>query len=544
MSLLDYKWLPVRRSATSERDWITPAQLSDPDIAAFDAPRPDFNGALLQFAIGLLQTTTPVDTSREWAERFREPPDEEELQRWFDSVAPALDLDGDAARFMQDRTLTMDDGAVNEIAALLIEAPGGKTLRDNGDHFIKRGQVAGMCPHCVATALLTLQINAPSGGAGHRTGLRGGGPLTTLVVCQPTRSLWHDLWVNVQERSRFLEAGGDPEKTEPCHTFPWMSEQTRLQKEGGALAPVDAHPAHVFWAMPRRIRLDFGAVEAGTCDICGRPSEQLVTRYVTKNYGLNYKGPWDHPLSPYYENKEEWLPMHPQPGGFGYRHWLAWVLGTEDEKKRQRAARIVSAQLDSGRIRALGHAPLHLRAFGFDMDNMKARCWYDSTLPLYGLAECEAGARRRVQNEVALWLAGADLAAYYLRSAVKGAWFGHEARGDLSVVDAGFWAATEPSFYEILQAYIAAERQEKEIDSLVLKQRFHAALARTALALFDGCFAGAGAVERQHPQRVATAYRQLRQKLYGRKLHEALALPKQEVEPGKAQHPNHETASA
>lgn len=534
MNLLFDRWLPVQRSSTSVRDWITPAQLSDPDIAAFDAPRADFNAALVQFAIGLLQTTAPVETSRDWAKHFREPPDVGTLQQWFAPVQSAFELDDDGARFMQDRTLTMDEGTVNDIAALLIEAPGGKTLKDNGDHFIKRGQVTGMCPSCAATALLMLQINAPSGGAGHRTGLRGGGPLTTLVVCQPARSLWHDLWLNVQERSRFVEAGGDPEKTALVYTFPWMSEQASLQKEGGALAPIDVHPSHVFWAMPRRIRLDFYAGEQGACDVCGHSSTRRVTRYVTKNYGLNYKGPWEHPLSPYYEGKEGWLPMHPQPGGIGYRHWLAWVLGTENEKKRRRPARVVGAQLDSGRARALGHAPLHLRAFGFDMDNMKARCWYDSTLPLYGLLECEAGALKRIQDEVSHWLSGAELAAYFLRLAVKAAWFGHEARGDLSVIDASYWSATEPSFYGVLQAVISAERQHQEADVGALRQRFHRALARAATLLFDECFVGAGAVERQHPQRVAAAYRQLRQNLYGRKLRDALALPKNDAGSGKA----------
>ena len=33
------------------------------------------------------------------------------------------------------------------------------------------------------------------------------------------------------------------------------------------------------------------------------------------------------------------LPLHPQPGGIGYRHWLGWVLGaaTESNKALRRA---------------------------------------------------------------------------------------------------------------------------------------------------------------------------------------------------------------
>jgi hypothetical protein len=47
-------------------------------------------------------------------------------------------------------------------------------------------------------ALLTLQINAPAGGAGHRVSVRGGGPLTTLRLPRdPEAGLFHRLWSNV-----------------------------------------------------------------------------------------------------------------------------------------------------------------------------------------------------------------------------------------------------------------------------------------------------------------------------------------------------------
>lgn len=108
-------------------------------------------------------------------------------------LLPAFEFDGAGPRFMQD--FALPDGASDSfgISALFIETPGENALRKNKDHFIKRGGITALCPCCAATALLTLQINAPAGGAGHRTGLRGGGPLTTLLLCSPAMSLWHDL---------------------------------------------------------------------------------------------------------------------------------------------------------------------------------------------------------------------------------------------------------------------------------------------------------------------------------------------------------------
>src|SRR5438128_10246289 len=155
MNLLTEPWLPVRRR-DGAREWIAPDCLCDPDVRAFGADRPDFNGALAQFVIGLLQTTTPVDSASAWRQCFATPPDAETLRRWYAPVAEAFEFDGDRARFMQDRSLKPGEGAINDIGALLIESPGEQTLKNNSDHFIKRGQIAALCPHCAATALLTL----------------------------------------------------------------------------------------------------------------------------------------------------------------------------------------------------------------------------------------------------------------------------------------------------------------------------------------------------------------------------------------------------
>lgn len=531
MNLLHDPWMPVR-DADGQRHWITPCRLAEPQWRAFDADRPDFNGALAQFAIGLLQTTTPVADSIEWRGLFNTPPAAATLQRWFEPVAVAFELDGDGPRFMQDFGLGTDGVAVNEIAGLLIDAPGENTAKNNADHFVKRAQLNALCPACAATALFTLQLNAPSGGAGHRTGLRGGGPLTTLVLSAQAGHLWHDLWMNVRDRPALLAQGGDAAHQDMHHTFPWLAPITELQALAGELAQAQVHPAHVYWAMPRRIRLETGGPASGACDACGRPSAQLVSRYATKNYGLNYKGHWTHPLSPYYLGKESWLPVHPQPDGLGYKHWLGWVLGAASDKKSVRMAPVVERALELPK-RQTGGA-LRLWAFGYDMDNMKARCWYESTLPLYDLADCDRDTRAQLQSEVSRWLAGAELAAMFLRGAVKDAWFSADARGDFAHIDAAFWSATEPAFYRQLQALIEAARSGTEHPALPAREAWHTTLRDTALRLFDQRFVGTGAIERQNPRRVALAHKQLRYSLLGPKLRSALGLPVEDPKPKAA----------
>jgi CRISPR system Cascade subunit CasA len=79
MNLLEEKWLPVRRN-TGRIDWIAPCQIVEDDILAFAANRPDFNGALAQMMVGLLQTTSPVNTEGDWEECIDSPPTTELLQ--------------------------------------------------------------------------------------------------------------------------------------------------------------------------------------------------------------------------------------------------------------------------------------------------------------------------------------------------------------------------------------------------------------------------------------------------------------------------------
>ena len=496
MNLLEEPWMPVRHHDGS-RHWVAPPQLSDPRISGFDACRPDLNGALAQLAIGLLQSCNDARDAYDWRERLQMPPSAQELAAWFAPVREAFEFEGDGARFMQD--LELREGEPTPIAALLIDTPGENAIRNNSDHFVKRGRLQAACPHCAALALFTLQLNAPAG--------------------------------------EWLQQGVEPGLDALRCRFPWLAPLSAQQVEGGQTTPLQTHPDQVFWAMPRRIRLGTASEPAGPCDLCGRHSLRLIRHYLARNYGLNYKGAWRHPLSPYYEAKDGWLPLHPQPDGLGYRHWAAWVLGVALDKRRIEPARVVH-----GAWQRLGRQlrqPLRLWAFGLDMDNMKARCWYDSTVPLHHLADASPRRHEELRAEVGAWLAGAEQTARYLHGAVREACFGHEARGDLSHVDAAFWAATEPAFYRQLQQALVAAGEEAAEDAE--RQARHAraevwlhVLCEAARHLFDDEIVGTARIDRQNPARVAAAHRRFSSQLEGSALRQLLGLPTPQANASKA----------
>ena len=125
------------------------------------------------------------------------------------------------------------------VERLFIEAPGEQTVEENVDLFVHRGQVARLGRAAAAIALYTLQAWAPAGGAGIRTGLRGGGPLVTLVLPEGDNGslapLWRIIWANVPEGGKAPEAEDFP------RVFPWLWQNHNFRR-GRASHPATCPP--------------------------------------------------------------------------------------------------------------------------------------------------------------------------------------------------------------------------------------------------------------------------------------------------------------
>ena len=514
MNLITDPWIPIQRES-GKLENIAPWQVAegvDP-VVRLGSPRHDFDGSLIQFLIGLLQTAAAPSSDELWLEWLLTPPSPEVLRDKFSSYHAAFELDGDGSRFMQD--FDELEGDEKPISGLMIEAPGNRTSMLFLDHFVKGGSYNGLCHCCAATALFALQTNAPSGGVGHRTSLRGGGPLTTLVIPDPQAkeplpdTLWTTLWLNVLNQKSVRNLSGNTELSESDHIFPWLAKtRTSEAKTGKPTTPLDAHPLQMFWAMPRRIRLIWDEQEQGRCDLCGIKDQPLVTHYITKNYGPNYIGGWRHPLSPHYQDKKtlEYLPMHPQPGGLAYRYWLAWTQGTGVFQ----AAKVVREYNEGVNQRKTKHELLRMWVFGYDMDNMKARCWYEKQYPLIVIDDEE----QRVQfaGRVEAMLDLATQVASFVQSCVKDAWFDRPAdvRGDTNVIKEAFFEQTEAAFIQMLHTLQTDASRD-------VMQEWHGQLAHHGIKLFD-YWVAQGDMAAGNPRRIAEAHRKLRNLIYGKKL--------------------------
>lgn len=333
LNLINDPWIPVLCVGGSRRI-IAPWQMAEADVVQPDWPRPDLNIACLELLIGLVFLADPPADDEEWDARCAADPSR--LRERLASYAPAFNLLGDGPRFLQD--LEPLAGECNPVDMLFIDSAGANTARNNADVMVHRSRYGRLDFPLAAMALYTFQADAPSGGAGNRTSMRGGGPMVTLV--DPEKTLWDLVWRNVP--------GGHPAIMEE---LPWM-RPTRTSDKGQQTLPPEEElfGVEAFFGMPRRLRL--------------LHDEEAVTGVIQKPWGTNYTL-WKHPLSPYYRLKPgtEWLPKHPRAGRFGYRNWLG-VVTNESRGKLSELALCLREQ------RAGGDSVI---VAGWSMDNMKPR---------------------------------------------------------------------------------------------------------------------------------------------------------------------------
>ena len=450
LNLLSDPWIPVLLGGKTVA--IRPDQIAEPAIAALAWPRADFNLACLELLIGLVSMADPPKDDADWLARL-DAPDAGRLRGALAPFAPCFALGGNGPRFLQDREAfeqAAKPSDIKPVDMLYIDSAGDSTATKNADLMVKRDRFNSLSPVEAAMALYTLQAFAPAGGAGNRTSMRGGGPMTTLVRPRDEGDnrfpLWRLVFANVRP-GRPLPAGA----TETA--LPWL-RPTRTSEKGQIVTQEDTNALEAFFGMPRRLRLVF--------------EDERVVAVAQKPYGTNYAA-WTHPLTPYYRQREDapdWLPVHPKTGRLSYRNWLGITMEAVGEEKGTRRTATTVREYEN-RPRS---PDFELMVGGWAMDNMKP---VDFTLDTYpgfpGLGEDGEDRVRRLVN-------AANAASGALRKAFKAA-----RRLDGTALDTAvetFFAGTEEEFEASVRGIIGDMGAEVE-------ETWHGTLRKQVLRMFD-----------------------------------------------------------
>lgn len=573
-NLLFDPWIPVKTRHGKNKP-IKAYEIVQNDIIALDAPRADFNAALMQFLIGLLQTVFAPENPRVWRKLFSQPPSENELKKKFEGIKPAFYLDSDGYRFMQD-ALAISTGKIRPIEEMVFGAPGESGKDKNQDHFIKQNDIDGLCYSCAASTLLTANIFAEDGGQGYFQSMRGNGFVSTLLNIDENQSeisLWKNLWLNILENNVDNELALQ-------ETYYWFKnfpdkcqvdkldkietdinnlkvkkkqnksknekkqietkinqleiETKKVKKEIGDLSEKIIYPANsnlqVYWAWMRRFLLDTENTIEGQCSLCST-NGKLIRNFFKTNKGYKYpKEEWQnkHPFSPskkyqrehYNKNnlkyKDKMLAIEMTQNGLPYTRWQDFVIQTE----KQTPAKVISRHLRERH----SDEQLIIWSFGYAMDSNSPKGWYESKTPFYLLKNKEQREIFEVEIDRYIQAANkiADNRTGYLVYAIKNAWFDESKdknkvqkksfnNNKAAEIAKCFWNNTESKFYEQMKALYANANQITDDKRSELRQDWYEHIKNEANKLFDRWAFRAGI--QTNPRRIAKAHNQLTKNL-------------------------------
>jgi CRISPR system Cascade subunit CasA len=512
--ILDPAFPILRRSGV--RAWVVFADLvddgHDPPVA-FDWPRADLNVASLEFAVGVLALVFQLEDHQDWRDLWNNGIASSGLRPELTRLSRAFVLNGEGPRFLQE--VEVLSGAVNPIEALFIDTPGANGQKKNADLLTHRDRYPALGLPAAAMTLYALQQFAPSGGAGNRTSMRGGGPMTTLVLPGATNErplpLWRTMVANLPLRARWQSW---LDESELARALPWL-KPTLTSENDREVSEVDpaAHPLQAHFGMPRRIRLVFSA-EPGVCVLTGETGP-VATGFVQKPWGVNY-GLWQHPLTPYRRQKEADAPYSAKPksGHIGYRDWVGVTVGDATGALAEPARVVREALYDRASLLAEPGGETRLVASGWAMSNMEALTYLYSEQPLH-LATDPALSKRLAGRARAFADAG-DTAARLLRHALNDAIFDGNAKSTDTAVfiqaSDAFFFETEGPFHDALDALLSGAEPDDEVAAW----RWLGRLRQSALTLFDRHAPSPEDLRlKEGRERVTSAYNLLRRAFQG-----------------------------
>lgn len=456
MKLLEDPWIPVGNQQSITLQTL----LTEEGGWQLSLPRDDLELACLQLLVCLAQTLfTPPDRAT-LRQRLKTPLTVEAYRAGIVGKESWFDLAHPEHPFMQ--TLGVKSKELTEMAKLFA----GLVSSTSSVFVNEPGLADSLCPSCATIGLFNQANNAPSFGGGFKGSLRGGAPITTLVLEDDLR---RRIWRNVLPDD-WLDK-----------LMPWHGE-TRQQKPNW-IEPVKAGEVFhfnrlgllrgLFW-QPAHIEL-VAAGQGGNCASCGKASETLYLgfkkeKFVYEMKGGDMKTVWPHPHSPRHwdlkkgEKLEKFAsftttaPAWTQLTGF--------IMAEEDKKSGHIPAPVVSQFREMSDI----DASLHMMVGGY-RNNQAAIL--ERRHELFDLAKGWA------ENDDTV----GDIVKYgsgYLK-ALRGKLYGISKKSGLNLHD-----AAEKMFYKHTESLIHGLLREIDFGQVnAAFSDYHQRLGKTSLDIFD-----------------------------------------------------------
>lgn len=501
-NLVTDAWIPVKEQAKP----IRVQDIVNPAFTALDAPRADFNAALVQFLIGLVQTVFAPNNPREWRKYYETPPSPELLQEKLDLLKPAFYIDGDGKRFMQDISLRTN-GNQASVLKLLPALIGDNTTLNNMDFFVKSSDLRKFSISNVVIGLYLYQnyCLSETGGANgrHHGSFRGRNSMISLLQ-EKKANLWKNIWLNIISNESFQSL---TETKDSVTAFEWMQDEPFSKQKTDS----SFYLSDLYWSMPRRVFLDFSNSEQSNCSLTNQNAETM-TNIVIKEDGIEYKTHFTkHPLIPYRnleKNKNNPIggvaPVKLNGAGINYGDWLS-LIGTDTASMNMN---------EHFRRNTKGEFNIFVCGYLNHSTQAKTLCWYETNLPFF-ISDLSEAERKKLEHETSIWIDSSKHACEYLVTAIENAWFGKNSEKNktqkkafknekASYIRREFWRASETQFY--LQVKRLTNELSVFNDSIETQYRkeWHRVITYHALQLFNQ-FAFKSHI-RTNPKRIALAF--------------------------------------
>jgi len=345
MNLIEDPWVPVTRNGRFGQIRFRDVLCRNGDWR-LSLPRDDMELACLQMLICLTQVIFMPSDPDELEAAAEAPMEEGRFDRSAGRFDRTFELTDPDAPFMQSTGVKAKE--VTPIQKLFVGLPEG----NNHALFNDPGEVARACPSCTAIALFNQAVNCPSIGGGFKEGLRGGGPITTLVQ---GNNLRETVWRNVLSLDRLREGGIHVDE----------SDRPTWEKP---IPPLSSNPAAdigplrgLFW-QPTRLQLLPPEGGPAKCDACGIEGIECYSGFLKEKFKYTLIGLWPHPHSP-----RAWRNDRARERFLSFRSGApAWTQLTQFlVRQQQEKAGCVPAAVVSQHRHLHPEAPFHLIVGGY-----------------------------------------------------------------------------------------------------------------------------------------------------------------------------------